>query len=295
MQYLYLLIIVACAMGNNIFKNAFAKGEICTEGDNAIYNAIACFIGAPLSMLGHRFLPISGPALLYSFLFGLSMAGVAITTIRALRTGPMAVTALFGNFAMVIPIFFAFFFWHERISLPRILGIAVMFFAIFLMIYPGKKAGKEDKETVSREWTLWVSLYALTTGLMALFQQMAAKSHPEDSTMFLFYGFLFATFFVLLYALYCRKEESTRAQFPFFSRQNFNGLFVGILGGISHISAMAILTLMDSAVFYPVKDGICIICNALLGRFLLKERLSKRRMLGFVLGAISILALTVLN
>lgn len=291
MQYLFLLFIVACAMGNNILKNSFAKGEVCTEGDNAVYNAVACFIGAPLSLLGHSIAAPSGSALLYSALFGASMAGVAITTIRALRTGPMALTALFGNFSMLIPILFAFLFWHEAISAPRILGILIMFAAIYLIINPGRRSG----ETISPAWILWVALYSLTSGLMALFQQIASKVCPDESAVFLALGFLFATGFVLLYAAFCRRKPETRASFPLFSRQNLSGLIVGVFGGISHICTMAILRLMDSAVFYPLKDGICIICNALLGWFLFRERVSRRAGAGFVLGAISVLLLTILN
>ena len=291
MQYIYLLLIIACAMGNNLFKNTFAKGAVCTEGDNAVYNAVACFIGAPLALIGHSLAPMSSQALLRALLFGAAMAGVAISTIRALRTGPMALTALFGNFSMVIPILFAFLLWEEPISPARIFGILVMFAAIYLIINPGKKSG----EKVSRTWVLWVSLNSLACGLMALFQQMAAKSCPEESAMFLVAGFLFATLFMLIYALFCSRKPETRPTFPFFSRQNLNGLIVGVFGGISHICAMKILLLMDSAVYYPLKDGLCILCNALLGRFLLKERLSRRAWVGFALGAISVLMLTVLQ
>ena len=98
MGTLYLFIILLCAMGNNVFKNLFAKGDVCSDGDNAIYNVIACGIGAPLSLIGQRFTAVSGHTLLTAFFFGLSMAGVAIITIKALRNGPMSLTVLFGNF-----------------------------------------------------------------------------------------------------------------------------------------------------------------------------------------------------
>ncbi len=289
MQYLLLLIIIACAMGNNLLKNAFAKGDVCTEGDNAVYNAIACFIGAPLSLIGHGLAPMSGPALLWSALFGASMAGVAISAIRAFRSGPMALTALFGDFSMILPILFAFLFWREPISGLRIPGILLMFAAIYLMVNPGKGSG----EKISPSWVLWAGIFSLTTGLMSLFQQISVKTVPEESSMFLVAGFLFATLFVLIYAAFCQRKEETRVSFPLFSRQNLNGLIVGIFGGISHICAVAILKLMDSAIFYPLKAGLCILFNGLLGWFLLKERVSRRRLLGFILGGVSVLLLTV--
>ena len=56
MQYVFFLIIIGCALGNNVFKNLFAHGETVTDGDNAIYNVIACGIVVPDEMMerGHR-------------------------------------------------------------------------------------------------------------------------------------------------------------------------------------------------------------------------------------------------
>lgn len=290
MKYLLLLVIVLCAMGNNLLKSIFAKeSRPATAGDNAVYNVIACGIGAPLSLIGRGFGPAGGKTLLFALAFGISMACVAIFTIRALHCGPMALTSLFSNFSMVIPILFGFLFWKESVTLLKLAGIAAMFVAVFLIISP------EKGEKLSGEWAVNVGFYFLSCGLMALFQQIAAKAVPEQSGMFLFYGFTFATAAVSLYCLCCMKNPATAPSLPFFCRENLNGLLVGIIGGISHISALKILTLMDSTVYYPLKDGVCIICNALLGYFLFRERITGRRLSGFILGAAAVIALTLVR
>lgn len=286
MAVIYLCIILLCAMGNNILKNIFAKGDVCTDGDNAIYNVIACGIGAPLSLIGSGFYSVSGTTLLLASLFGLSMAGVAITTIKALRNGPMSLTVLFGNFSMVIPIFFGFFFWHEDISLLRIAGIILMFFAVYFIINPSVDV------KISRKWVIYAFLYFLTVGLMALFQLVESKSVEGENSMFLFWGFTFATLWMLLYLVICQRRKETRMSIKLFSRENLNGLLVGIFGGVSHICTMKVLMLMDSTVYYPVKDGICIICNALLGYFLFHENLHKKQLIGMAFGFVSVMILT---
>ncbi|MBQ0100776.1 MAG: hypothetical protein KBS39_04670, partial [Lachnospiraceae bacterium] len=145
MQYVFFLIIIGCALGNNVFKNLFAHGETVTDGDNAIYNVIACGIGAPMALIGQGFSAISGPSLLLSVLFGASMAVVAISTIKALRQGPMSLTLLFGDFSMVIPILAGFLLWQESISAGKIAGILLMFAAIYFMVYrKGEAAGTKE-------------------------------------------------------------------------------------------------------------------------------------------------------
>ena len=78
MKFLLLSAIVLCALGNNVMKNSFAKGSGFTDGDNAVYNTIACFIGAPMALIGHELQPVSGQALILALLFGAAMAGDAI-------------------------------------------------------------------------------------------------------------------------------------------------------------------------------------------------------------------------
>lgn len=288
MAALFVFIIILCAMGNNVFKNLFAKGAVCTDGDNAVYNAVACFIGAPLSIIGHGLSAVSSATLIISLFFGLSMAGVAITTIKALRTGPMSLTVLFGNFATLIPIFYGFIFWHEPVSFIKAAGIMLIFFSVFLIINPEKGV------KVSRKWVLYAFLYFLTSGLMALFTLMQAKLCPEsENPMFLFWGFLSASLWMLVYLFLCQRKPETRMTVKLLSKENLNGLLVGIFGGISHMCTMKALTLMDSTVFYPVKDGLCIIFNALLSHFLFKEFITKKQYAGLFFGLIAVIILTV--
>lgn len=290
MQYVLFLIIIGCAMVNNVFKNLFANGKTLTDGDNAIYNVIACGIGAPMALLGTGFSAISAPSLFVAILFGISMAGVAITTIRALRMGPMSLTLLFGDFSMVIPILAGILLWGEGVTPWKAAGIAVMFAAIYFMVYQKGEAGKGRKKTGT--WAMWAALYGLTCGLMAFFEALQTKSGRGESAMFLFWGFTTATLVLLLYLFFCNRKPETAMTVKLFGMENLNGLLVGIAGGISHIVSMKLLLLMDASVLYPLKAGICIAANALLGHFLFHEKLSKRQFVGLLLGFAAVMMLT---
>lgn len=290
MQYVFFLIIIGCALVNNVFKNLFANGKTMTDGDNAIYNVVACGIGAPMALIGAGFSAISGQSLFMAVLFGSSMAGVAISTIKALRMGPMSLTLLFGDFSMVIPILAGFLLWGESVTPWKAVGILVMFAAIYFMVYQKSGAGEERKKT--KTWAVWAMLYGLTCGLMAFFEAMQTKSGRGESAMFLFWGFTTATLVLLVYLFICNRKPETRMTVKLFGPENLNGLLVGIAGGISHIVSMKLLLLMDASLMYPLKAGICIAANALLGYFLFHEKLSKRQFVGLVLGFVAVMMLT---
>ena len=289
MAYLYFAIIVACGLGNNIFKNIFAKGKTVTDGDNAIYNAIACGIGAPLALVGSGFSAISAPSLLVSVLFGASMAGVAISAIKALRLGPVTITVLFSDFSIVLPILSGFLIWKEPLTAAKVAGTLIMFCSIYFLV--NKTKGKKE-EKAQRSWALWAVLFGLTCGLMAFFQQIQTKSGRGESTMFLFWGFSTATVILIIYLIICNRKPSTAQTVNLFGKENLNGLLVGIFGGISHLCTMQILTMMDSTVYYPLKSGVSIAANTLCGFLLFKEKLCRRQVIGLVLGFIAIMLLT---
>lgn len=295
MTIIFFAIIVLCAMGNNIFKNIFAKGKECTEGDNCVYNIVACAIGAPLSMIGNGITPVTGTTVILSLCFGVSMAFVAIFTIKALRNGPMALTVLFANFAMVIPILFGFFFWHEKVTFLKAFGIIIMFLAVYLIIGPGREEAAEGIRKATGKWALYAGIYGVSTGLMSLFQQVQTKVMPSENSMFLVMGFTFASLALCVYLPFCQKSQEMKVTKKFWCRENLNGLIVGIFGGISHIITVRLLLMMDSTIFYPLKAGICIICDMLCGYFLFHEKVSKRKLLGFAIGGISIVLLTIVK
>ncbi|MCQ2401715.1 MAG: hypothetical protein MJ059_07315 [Lachnospiraceae bacterium] len=295
MTVLLFALIVLCAIGSNIFKNLFAKGEECTEGDNCVYNIIACAIGAPLSMIGHGITAVSGFTVLMALCFGTSMAFVAIFTIKALRNGPMAITVLFANFAMVIPILFGFFFWHEGVTFLKVFGIIIMFLAVYLLIAPGREEVAANIKKASRKWAFYSVIYGVSTGLMSLFQQVQTKTVPAENSMFLILGFTFASLALCVYLPFCQKKAEMKVTKKLLSRENLNGLIVGIFGGVTHIITVSLLLMMDSTVFYPLKAGICIICDMMAGYFLFHEKISRRKLIGFAIGGVSIVLLTIVK
>lgn len=287
MTFFLFLVIILCSMGDVVFKNIFAKGEVCTAGDNHVYNAIACLIGAPLSLIGYGIRPVSSATVILALCYGFCMGFVAIFGIRSFKTGPMSLTSIFGTFSMIIPIMVGFVFWKEAVTFMKVAGILIMFAAIYLIISPSGD-GK-----ITKKWVFNVCIYALSTGLMTTFHQLGARVRPEESHMFLAMGFFFATVFICFNIPYCQKHPDKKITKRFFSMENLNGLFVGILGAINSICGVKILTLIDSTVFYPVKVGACLICNALLSFFLFHEKLGKKQVIGFILGSIAILILTI--
>lgn len=281
------LVIIACSLGDVIIKNTFAKGGVCSDGDNHVFNAIACIIGAPLALLIYGLSPLSMTSLLLGLGCGLCMGFVAIFGVLSYKTGSMSLTSMFGCFSMIIPILAGFLLWQEPVTGMKLLGIALMFVSIYLIISPGSDGA------VTKVWIKNVLIYALSTGLMTTLQQITAKANPAESSSFLFVTYTSATLFICLNLPYLQKRPALQVTKKFLCKENLNGLLVGILGAINTVCTMKILGLMDSTVFYPLKVGTCLILNALLAYFLFHEKHSKKQIAGFLIGTAAILILTI--
>lgn len=288
MEFLCLFLVVSCTLGNNVMKGRFAKSAPRSDGDNAWYNLIACAIGAPLSLIGSDFHRAQPGTMLQALIYGLAVFIITIAVIKALSCGPMALTGLFSNFSMIIPIAFGVAVWNEKLSLFRILGTGLMLMAIIFIVNP-KSDGK-----ISKKWVFHVIVYFFSTGLMNLAQQFQTKSGRGETGMFLFWGFIFSTLFTLVYLVVCNFSSKSRMRIKYFGRESLDGLIVGTFGGIVHLATMKLLETMDSAVFFPVKDGFCIIMNAILGFLIFKERLSRRQLAGMISGLAAVIILTAL-
>jgi len=281
------IVITACVVGDVVIKNTFARGEVCTAGDNHVFNAIACVIGAPLALLIYGLSPFSLQSVLLGLCCGFCMGFVAIYGVKSFQTGPVSLTSMFGCFSMLIPILAGFIIWREPVTMMKVFGIFLMFLSVYFIISPSADG------QVTREWIRNVFIYAISTGLMSLFQQIAAKTAPQEASSFLFVTYVSSCLFICMNLPYLQKRPELAVTKKFFSKENLNGLLVGILGAISTICSIKALGLMDSTVFYPLKVGISLICNALVSSFLFHDRLSRKQSIGFLIGMASILILTI--
>ena len=273
-------------VADGVFKNACIKGELKTKGDNAMFNMLACLIGVvPLIFTG-GLNPISGFTFGLSVAYGFLITCTAIVYMEAYRNGPLGLTTLIASSGMFIPTLFGVLVWKETMTLWQILGLALVFVSMVLILNPKKNT------RITGLWIVLALCCCLINGSTSVCQQLLAHSvYAAEDQGFLFYGFLFSTLMLLACMGVFHWSGKERITTTLFGKVGVISLTVGTAGIISHIINMYLVTKVPGSILYPVMSGGSIILVALSDAVFFRERMTRRQLAGFAVGLAAILLL----
>ncbi|MDO4487609.1 MAG: EamA family transporter [Eubacteriales bacterium] len=283
----------------SIIRNKYAKDSMKTQEDNITYSLILSLTGAIVPFCSGKTGMIRGDIFLLAVLFGAFIALEQYTANESYKRGPMSLSSFMAQSGMMITIVAACIFWNEALSVRQIVGIAIMLFAMALMML-GKRDGDEQKGNII--WFLFALAWMFACGILGVIQKVYAETADMTQIFgFIFYSFIFSGVFLALYLLITVKRSKGKQN----TGNGKSGLSykltgqVGIAAGISgllyaglHLSALLGVGAMNAAYFFPVSNGLKLIFAILAGTVLFKEKLAITQLVGMILGLASILILS---
>jgi drug/metabolite transporter (DMT)-like permease len=284
-DYLLLTASVAVNVTGNSINNRFAKRDGETTADKFAYNLLASAAALAVVAIFGGSLRLSLTTFLLGMLFGVCNGCSFICRTFALAEGPMSLTLLIGSCGMLIPTVAGTIFWQEPISPLQIFGIALMLYALSLIMNVGTKP-REGR--LSFRWILFSAGSFLCTGFISVMQKVQQSSaYPDERGGFLLTSFAVALAINGLMLLASGRKATKRP-----SRQSAGGLLTGCCTGANHILNLYLSGVIPAVIFFPLVNGGGILLSALVGRLLFGEICSKRQYLGFVLGLAAILCIS---
>ncbi len=284
-DYLLLTASVAVNVTGNSINNRFAKRDGETTADKFAYNLLASAAALAVVAIFGGSLRLSLTTFLLGMLFGVCNGCSFICRTFALAEGPMSLTLLIGSCGMLIPTVAGTIFWQEPISPLQIFGIALMLYALSLIMNVGTKP-REGR--LSFRWILFSAGSFLCTGFISVMQKVQQSSaYPDERGGFLLTSFAVALAINGLMLLASGRKAAKRP-----SRQSAGGLLTGCCTGANHILNLYLSGVIPAVIFFPLVNGGGILLSALVGRLLFGEICSKRQYLGFVLGLAAILCIS---
>jgi len=222
-----------------------------------------------------------------SISYGLISGGVLIVANILLLEGFRGVDASAGStiyrLNFVVVIFLAPFFLAEQLTLRKLLGLAFATSSVFLMSWSSDSEPTSSGRTVPF-FILLVIVASILRGLMGFFYKLGTV-HAVDTNTFLFINALFWAFGGPIYGV-------------FFERGLRVGRRVVLYGLVSGILVVGIVLFL----FLSVKAGEAIVAvpiaqlsfvvTAVLSAWLLKERVTSRKVLGIFCAVAAILILS---
>ena len=256
---------------------------------NAVASIAAIFVLLLMGGIGH----ISSFTLWLALLFGFATLVQQISSLEALRIGPLSLTSTILSCSTVIPATSGALFFGEELKIAHIIGIILMLASFFFAVE--KQAGEKK---ASWRWFLLCMIGFFASGSIGVMQKIHQSTEFKvELNGFLVIAFLFSFFTsAVAYGYYLVKHKRTHTESPKLPpRQALFMVALMIASGLS-FGAVNNLNLylsgvMDSAVFFPIVNGVSLMLTTLAAFVIFREKLTKKQWVGVILGILSVIFL----
>lgn len=229
--------------------------------------------------------------LLIGSLGGTIAASALFVFQTGLKFGKISTSWLIINLSMSVPISLSIFFFGEKLSLAKGLGVLLVFAAVVLMWWDKKmdleKTGADLANTAAVSKSKWLVLMVLSffgNGLAASSQKLLQESGAGDF-VWQFYIVLYWSGFMMLALLSLMREAWPNR------RELAVGFVMALCSVAGNVSITMALGKVKGAIAYPVGNGGSLTLVVLAGVLFFREKIHRVGMAGIVCGISAILVL----
>ena len=285
----FLLIAVLCFIftAKSFVMKFLSKNHLNNTADAVLING---FIFACIALLFAAFVPHAGlPEIVFGIIMGSLTVLCQVSYMSALAVGPLSLTGLVYNLAMLVPIFVSRIFYGEPLSVFRAVGIGLSILALIINTKPSSD-GK-----ISKKWYLFILLAFTFNGLVATTTKIFTNDYvpkdelfPIETYAYLGCAYITATILsAIIFLIFRAKKTKTscRPTLSFFLPAIAVALLLAAFQPIYTYSASVI----PGTLLFPAYNGAATLLVTVSGMLLFKEKLSRRQWIGVSVGAVAII------
>lgn len=290
---LFVLSVITIVISNT-FRAHYVKKENPSTSTAYILNGALSLVALVVLFAYAGFkLEFSTFTLITAIVFGIvTMIHLSFQTL-ALKFGPYSYTTVIISLSTIITALSGWAFWGEQLSLFKIIGL-VFIVACFILAVDKKK----DNKSANFIWFILCMVCLITSAGIGLTQ----KVHQSSDFRFELSGFLCLAFaistigsFVIGFILRVRENKVLRASGQKV-KLNVKFLIVcsiicGITLALNNVLNLYLSGAVDSAIMFPIANGVPFVMAVVLSFVLFKEKLDKRQTIGIIAGVISMVLL----
>lgn len=278
---LFLILSIFCSVTVGIIFKTARRYDICTTqivAWNYVFAIILCYLFFDLKT---EAVDATAPWGIYMPLMVL-LPSIFVFLAASIRHIGIVKTDAAQRLSLFIPILAAWFIFKEDFNLLKVIGLAIGFPAILLIL------SKKD-ESEGKNW-MYPAIVLIGFGVIdVLFKQIALyTTFPFTTSLFIIFCGAFAlTALAVLYEVFFKKKRLTIINLAF-------GALVGIFnfGNILfYLNAHKAFADNPSTVFAAMNMGV-IVLGSLAGIFIFREKLSKLNYLGIFMALAAIVFIT---
>ena len=227
---------------------------------------------------------IDGKTFLFLILSGLSTGGSWLCYFKALQLGDVNKVVPIDKSSTILTMILAFIFLNEKITINMVIGMIGIAIGTYLMIQ--KKEGVE-KVVKGKAWLIYALLSALFASLTSILGKVGIENVESNS------GTAIRTIVVLIMSwiiVFATKKQSDVKKID--KRSLIFLILSGIATGASWLCYYKALQDGLASIVVPI-DKLSILVTVLFAYIFLKEKLSKKSLLGLILIVVGTLLLLI--
>lgn len=271
-----------------IYQNYVSKELFKNRSDQYVFMLIVYIFSALSTLAANGFTvgAASAFAIIDGAIYGILLPTTAFCLLQAYACGPMSLTSLCLTASIMIPIIPSWVLWKDPISVTQIVGMAIVFAAIVLILNIGKTVSEEK---VNKKWAILCLIAFFASGLEALTEKVLKVSpYAEQETAFLLSCFVTAgilTTIILLYSYFVKKEKKTYRLTP---KVALPMVGLGIFTTVGGLLVLACLARFPASVYFTINNGARLIVITIVDIIFFKQKITPNQYAGLVLGIIGI-------
>ena len=227
---------------------------------------------------------IDGKTFLFLILSGLSTGGSWLCYFKALQLGDVNKVVPIDKSSTILTMILAFIFLNEKITINMVIGMIGIAIGTYLMI---QKKEKAEKIVKGKAWLIYALLSALFASLTSILGKVGIENVESNL------GTAIRTIVVLVMAwiiVFATKKQRDIKKID--KRSLIFLILSGIATGASWLCYYKALQDGLASIVVPI-DKLSILVTVLFAYIFLKEKLSKKSLLGLILIVVGTLLLLV--
>ena len=281
MNLFFLISIIAFISLQNVLKKEYNRQE-----EKGIYIfPFLCSVCAMLFFIcissGMEFDPGIVP---YAIGFGVSYMLALVCGILAIGCGSLSLTALINSYSLLIPTLYGLIILNEPITKTLFIGIVLLAVSLTMI------NKKNEKNIITTKWIMYVFLSFAGNGVCSVFQKMQQVDFKgEYKSEFMIISLAIVVFVTGILAI---TKEHTKIAFCM-KRSWHLACICGILNGVMNLFVMLLSNKMPASVMFPSMSAGGIVVTYFLSKYVYKECLSGKQLIGFIMGTLSVIFLSI--
>ena len=282
MEYLFLAIVcIANPLQNILTKRYNARAH----GGALLFGALSALAACISFIVINRDPSFSIGQLPYSIGFAVTYCMAVVFSILAIKCGPLATTNLIISCFLFIPTAYGVIFLKEPITLPLVIGLALLVAALVMVNYQ-----KNTETRPSVKWLIFAVLACVGNGLCSTVQKMNGIAYGESGKNMFMIVALAIVSVTLIVLTFASKDERNNLE------HNFKiGWHIGAVRGVANavVNALVMLlnTMLPVSVIFPVISATAMVIIFAYSTVVAKEKYTTVQKIGFIFGVVSIVLL----